>query len=313
MIQEDNLAFDGSALDWVLLSFAVITPLSASIGMSFGRREAALRSIVDIRTTMINLYSAHSSWDWRKAGKEDTTGRAASKTMTSWLHHSDAVLVEILGICNCLSRLLTLPNATRARHRITSQGRQEAQETLALTSKLYGCMLVRLARLTDLCEVLKAEGLPPNEATRIRQWERRVLESADNLRMIKLYRTPQALRSFARLFTVLLPPFYAPYYAELAKSLGSLGMGITFSVVTSLALTALFETISQMEDPFLRFASLDGVDVECELGFSFVVQCMTMRSHFFKSAKPFDERQVDRVVTEVLQVQEFPMVSTKSR
>jgi hypothetical protein len=296
----------------VLLSFAVITPLSASISMSFGRREGALRNIVDIRTTMINIYNAHAAWDWRKAGKEETTGRAASKTMDS-LHHSDAVLVEILGICNCVSRFLTLPNATRARHRITSRGRREAQETLALTSKLYGCMLVRLGRLSDLCEVLKAEGLPPNEATRVRQWERRILESADNLRMIKLYRTPQALRSFARLFTVLLPPFYAPSFAEIAKSLGSLGMGIAFAVMTSLALTALFETISQMEDPFLRFASLDGVDVECELGFSFVVQCLTMRSHFFRSAKPFDERQINAVVTEVLRVQEFPMISTKTR
>jgi hypothetical protein len=280
--------------------------------MSFGRREAALRNIVDIRTTMINIYSAHAAWDWRTAGKEETTGRAASKTMDS-LNHADAVLVEIFSICNCVGRFLTLPNATRARHRITSQGRQEAQETLALTSKLYGSMLVRLGRLSDLCEALKAEGLPPNEATRVRQWERRILESADNLRMIKLYRTPQALRSFARLFTVLLPPFYAPYYAELAKSLGSLGMGIAFSVMTSLALTALFETISQMEDPFLRFASLDGVDVECELGSSFVVQCLTMRSHFFRSAKPFDERKINAVITEVVRVQEFTMISTKKR
>ena len=212
--------------------------------MAFGRRERALSNLAALRSTMIQLYAAHAAWDWRKAGRADS-GKAASKDM-DWLHHADSALVEILGICHCLCRFLTLPNATRARHRITAQGRLEAEKTLALSSKLYGCMLVRFGRLTDLCETLKAEGLPPNEATRLRQWERMCLEHADGLRMIKLYRTPQALRSFARLFTVFLPPFYAPSYAEIAKGLDSLGVGIAFSVLTSLALTALFETISQI-------------------------------------------------------------------
>jgi hypothetical protein len=41
-------------------------------------------------------------------------------------------------------------------------------------------------------------------------------EAIENLRMIKNYRTPQTLRSFARLFTTLLPPFFAPTYAQIA-------------------------------------------------------------------------------------------------
>ena len=64
---------------------------------------------------------------------------------------------------------------------------------------------------------------------------------------MKNYRTPQALRSFARLFSVFLPPFYAPYFAQLAYDLNSLPMGITFAIVTSIALTSLFESIYQME------------------------------------------------------------------
>jgi len=282
--------------------------MTTSIGMAFSRREKALSHLVIIRTTMLELYSAHACWDWRKAGQEDSTGRVASTT-TNWREHSDAVLVEILGICHSLNRFLTLPNATRARHRITHQGRAEAERTLDLASKLYGCMLVRFGRLTDLCEVFKSEGLPPNEATRIRQWERIVLENCDGLRMIKLYRTPQALRSFARLFTVFLPPFYAPSYAEIALRLGSLGVGITFSVLTSLALTALFETISQMEDPFLGYTSLDGVDVETELSSSFGVQCMTLRTHFYRDAPPFDENNVQTSICERLPVKSFTLIS----
>lgn len=307
---KDNPSFDGSALDYVLLSFAVITPMTTSIGMAFTRRDRALKHLVVMRSTMVELYAAHASWDWKKVGQPGT-GRASSDT--NWLDHSDAALVEILGICHVLSRFLTLPTATRARHRITSQGRGEADETLALASKLYGCMLVRFGRLTDLCEVLKAEGLPPNEATRIRQWERMVLEQADGLRTIKIYRTPQALRSFARIFTVILPPFYAPSYAEIAASLNSLAVGIIFSVLTSLALTALFETISQMEDPFQMHTSLDGIDVDSELSSSFVVQCMTMRSHFFRNAGPFDEDCVATTICERLPVKTFTMVSSVSK
>lgn len=58
----------------------------------------------------------------------------------------------------------------------------------------------------------------------------------------------QGLRSFGRLFSFILPPFYAPYYAELAKNLNSLGVGIVFSVLTAIALNSLFETSSQMEE-----------------------------------------------------------------
>jgi hypothetical protein len=65
---------------------------------------------------------------------------------------------------------------------------------------------------------------------------------------IPLCFSAQSLRSFGRLFSVFLPPFYAPYYAELAVSLNSLAMGIAFACLTSLALTGLFESGDQMEE-----------------------------------------------------------------
>ena len=57
-------------------------------------------------------------------------------------------------------------------------------------------------------------------------------DAIENLRMIKTYRTPQTLRSFARIFTTLMPPFFAPAYAQLAINAGSLAMGVTFAVIT---------------------------------------------------------------------------------
>lgn len=262
--------------------------MSASIGMSFNRREAALTHLAVIRCTCLNLYSAHACWDWCSPTKE---GRTLSSL--DWLEHSDKALSEILAMCQCLARYLTLPNASRARHRITKAGRAEAKNTLDLAAKLHECLTVRFCRLTKLCEVLKKEGLPPNEATRVRQWERIVMERIEQIRMLKLYRTPQALRSFARLFTVFLPPFYAPYYADIARSTHNLGIGIAFSLLTSLSLTALFETISQMEDPFVVRKTLDGINVDGELSASLGAQAFAMRANFFPKSEPFmgDKRE----------------------
>jgi hypothetical protein len=74
-----------------------------------------------------------------------------------------------------------------------------------------------MIRLSVLSENFKRAGLPSGEASRIRQYERFMGEAIENLRMIKNYRTPQTLRSFARIFTTLLPPFFAPTYAQIAK------------------------------------------------------------------------------------------------
>jgi hypothetical protein len=117
------------------------------------------------------------------------------------------------------------------------------------------------------------------------------------LLVIKKYRTPQALRSFARLFTVFLPPFYAPFYGQMAKDLDSLGMAIAFSVITSIALTSLFECIDQMEDPFIGYMSLDGINMGKELNVELRQQLMTSRLHHFsKEAEPF---QMDEPLFEI--------------
>eukprot|EP00540_Astrosyne_radiata_P023037 CAMPEP_0116850218 /NCGR_PEP_ID=MMETSP0418-20121206/16033_1 /TAXON_ID=1158023 /ORGANISM="Astrosyne radiata, Strain 13vi08-1A" /LENGTH=291 /DNA_ID=CAMNT_0004482081 /DNA_START=205 /DNA_END=1080 /DNA_ORIENTATION=- len=247
-------------MDFVLLSFAVVTPMSASLGMAFSRRETALSQMNVIRASLVELYTAHSVWDWISVKK----GGGKVESTVDWLEHADGVLHEMVCIEQELARFLTLPNATRARHRIMHFGRAEAEELTDLSTQLFDNMVWRMGRITLYCEVLKREGLPGNEASRMRQWERFILEAMEGLRIIKFYRTPQALRSLCRLFSVFLPPFYSPFYAQLAQDLNSLGTALTFSVMTSLALTALFESLTQMEDPFLSQESLDGIDVPKE-------------------------------------------------
>lgn len=207
-----------------------------------------------------------------------------------WIQHGDLVLDEILGLCSLTVKYLTLPCVSRARHKITSVGRREAAETAFLASKLDEQIISRLVRLSALCEILKREGMPANEASRIRQWEQMIRERIQKLRMIKMYRTPQALRSFSRLFSLLLPPFYAPYYATLAHDLNSIGTAVAFSVFTSLALTSLFETVSQMEDPFVLTSVLDGVHVDKQLSTEFTFQLLALRQSVFPEASEYKDK-----------------------
>ncbi len=122
-----------------------------------------------------------------------------------------------------------------------------------------------MVKLTKLTEKLKSHGLAATEVSRLRQYERFIGEAIENLRMIKMYRTPQALRSFGRIFTLILPAFYSPAFAHLAMDLQSITMGIMFAILTPLVLTALFETMQIIEDPFVGWVSLDGIDVNEEM------------------------------------------------
>jgi hypothetical protein len=225
-------------MDFILLAFAVTSPISAALGMAFQRRERALIAVADFRSFSYHLYLAHCLWDWEAKG-----GRQGA-TNVDWLEHCDAVLAQLLGIGDELARFLSLPTTSRSRHRMTRRGRKEAGRTIEVAYKLLESMTTqRLTRLVLYSERLKKIGLPSGEISRIRQFERFISDIVEQLRMVKMYRSPQALRSFARIFTQILPPFYAPTFAQVARELHSVGMGVAFGIITAIGLTALFESL----------------------------------------------------------------------
>jgi hypothetical protein len=166
-------------MNWILLSFAVITPMNSSISLAFRRREEALRSLMVFKSTLSQIFSAHMMWDWGKPSKEPS-GRETCDI--DWVAHADDVLHQILQICSETTRMLTLPFTSRARHRICAAGKKESADVMGVMFSLDRSIKLRIARLSEFCEVLKRQGLPPNEATRIRQWERIVVEALGTCR-----------------------------------------------------------------------------------------------------------------------------------
>ncbi|KAL3796255.1 hypothetical protein HJC23_008575 [Cyclotella cryptica] len=291
----------------VLLSFAIITPISSSITMAFTRRENALRSLAAFRSAVYNLYVAHASWDWgqchkgqgRKGCFENEEDMAAvygkdykngeGKKKIDFMQHSETTLRQLIHLSDGLYQYLTLPTATLAKHRFTSWGRNKSKQILSCGRSLFTLNVNgRMTMISQLCEALKYRGLPGAEAARMRQWENFITTAMEELRIVKKYRTPQALRSFGRLFTMFLPAFYAPSYVQVARDTDSLAMGVAVGVVTSIALTALFECVRQLEDPFVSHVTLDAIDVREELVVLVYQELMTAREVLFPEAESFE-------------------------
>lgn len=247
-VTESSPTFDGGVMSWTLLTFAVVTPLSASIGMAFNRREQAIAYFKTLRSTFVQLYIAHAIWDWPSRQKPDTGRKACADV--DWLKYADSILDDILSLIDELRMYLLLPTSSRARHKVLPNGIKEARAINEVAGRLHTSMIKRLGKMSEQCEFLKLQGLPGNEASRIRQWEQFVVDAVEGLRLLKSYRTPQALRSYSRILSVIVPPFFCPYYADLARSTGSLGLGILYAILTALALTGLFECIAQLGKSF---------------------------------------------------------------
>lgn len=88
-----------------------------------------------------------------------------------------------------------------------------------------------------------------------------------SLLLQQFYRTPQATRSFTRLFILVLPIFYGPYYVYLMRGDEYQSTSFTFclmlSAVTSLTMIGIFNVEIAMEDPFAG-GGMDGIRV-CEM------------------------------------------------
>ena len=136
-----------------------------------------------------------------------------------------------------------------------------------------------------LQEDLKEMGLNPSEITRLRAFITQAMTSADQLKFSKIYRTPFLFRSFSRIFIIITPVMFGPYYAQVANSVG-IGFTIFFSVMTSIAMQGLYTLRHELEDPFNSKYSLATIDVNKEFDSllqSFDIICAQFSSIQFSS------------------------------
>jgi hypothetical protein len=72
-----------------------------------------------------------------------------------------------------------------------------------------------------------------------------------------------------------------------ALEVQSLGVGIAFGLLTAIGLTALFESLQVLEDPFTAYLALDGIDVREEFEVLLWSSLVNTRKLIFPDAPPY--------------------------
>ncbi|DAZ94799.1 TPA: hypothetical protein N0F65_002412 [Lagenidium giganteum] len=234
----------GANISWMIVSFAIVAPMIMQIKQAFARREMALDVMAEAKALFVNILLANTLWNWGKNGRSTLPPDHALKTKT--------LLKQLLFE---VSSILLMPTHTRGRHRLTVHGQRVASKHAAAIGRHQLSIVAHFKRLHEQVEVMKGEGLPANEASRINQYHWMLHARLEKLFNIKFYRTPQATRSFTRLFILVLPIFYGPYYVYLTKSDEYHSTNFVFclalSVVTSLSMIGVFNVEKAMGDPFV--------------------------------------------------------------
>lgn len=118
---------------------------------------------------------ANALWNWGDNGR--------SKLPLDHVRKTKKLLVTVLrDICT----LLLLPTLTRGRHRLTVRGRQIASRYEPTVEELQMEIMLSFKSLHEQVEVMKAVGLPANEASRINQYHWLLQARLEKLQNIKV-------------------------------------------------------------------------------------------------------------------------------
>jgi len=233
---------------------------------------------------------AHAHWNWN--GDQGRTRLADD--------HGDKVLADLKDLSASLCTYLSLPTVTRARHGFTKSGIGERNEQIPMQRQLFTRIYSIIRRLSFAVEVMKEVGLPPNEASRINQYHSFLSRDIEKLHNIKEYRTPQGTRSFARVFIVLMPWLYGPYFVWVTHSQEDAETGFLFSLVlcvfTSMAMVGLYSVQKSLQDPFVT----DGLDdIKVHVMYRELRHALAIVNHDSTTGEPFNFDEIDQVEAEL--------------
>lgn len=248
-------------MNWTVLTFAVVFPLTFTLNEAFRRREVALADLAILRATLVSVMTAHRDWDWAHDADTLSGGRARLP-----LGHEAAVRTVLMNLSTAMADILLSPNVGHARHLLTSRGAAKRLQVQAFKASRHALIGDAWARLSAAGEELKAAGLPGSESSRLRQYLVTALQAWEGLLNVLRYRTPLTTRSYSRLFIWAEPLILGPYFAWIAganapkESQTNLGFAVALSVITAASLSGLYNIRYHIEDPFAT-GSLDTIRV----------------------------------------------------
>lgn len=266
--EDDEGTLIAAKLDMSFLAFSVTFPLTYLMGQAFGRREQALQHAADFRSVLTSIVCGSLIWDFPSAASKEWGGRAE---LPDW--YNRYVRDTAVEMAELLYQYLSIPWITgRARNYVFKNDGKRVQEVVAKRSDIEQRFAVLFRRLYTAVETMKATGMPGNESSRLAQYIWFLQQRINLLRNQKVYRTPQATRSFGRVYLFVLPWFIGPYFAWIYEQSGSYGMAIAISCLTFLVLMGLITAGRALEDPFIQENGFDNIKLQHDV--ALLIQCI---------------------------------------
>ena len=211
-----------------LVGIAVVFPIVFTIGGAYTKREDALKYYATIKGHLRSLYYASRDWPETK----------------------EAAHVERLR--NLIRELLS---GIRDFFLTTNEKDKNAKE-----KHIYSVF----SRMSLYIQEFRDRGLQSGEVSRTNQYLSKIMDAFEGLKHVYQYRTPISLRAYSKIFVVLVPIVYGPYFASMAKDFElTLLMSMVEPVLFSIVLVSLDNIQSHLENPFDLVGS-DDVKINAE-------------------------------------------------
>lgn len=206
----------------------------------FGVLLANVRSVWESLLT----WQVKGEHGWRRLAEnyEDDESRRAYRQLFHELLEALATYFEV-------------PRVQRARHTVgCCYAGQEEAELVAIARQQRAVVDRGIGRMRRLVQDMKCRGLPGGEVHRLDSYVNAVGVSFERLAALKEYRTPRALRSYARVYIIIMGALYAPDYVAIAGVSApadvQLTVALVYACMIQVVMGSLFHVMIGLEDPF---------------------------------------------------------------
>lgn len=260
-------------LDFSFLAFSVVFPLTFLIQTTFSRRDLALTRLADLKANILSTVLTTLSVDW--PSKDDKSSLSGGRLDLPDDFNS-IVVSDAMELITLVYQYLSMPAVAHARNLVFQRKKLTTKRVHALQNDILKCINDVVVDFFQHTEVMRKAGFPSGEASRIHQYHQYLQQRFEQVRVLKYYRTPQAARSFGRVYLFVLPWLSGPYYAWVYQE-SHLAIALVLAGFTYLILVGLLNAQAGLEDPFLAdYTSwLPGVDtVKLDYELATVIQAI---------------------------------------
>jgi hypothetical protein len=197
-----------------LIGIAVIFPIGIGINGAFKRREDALKNLAWIKGNAFAIRLAYSHWVAERPSKRELAEQV-EVTLGELFQHMQAYLTARV-----------------------------------LDPDLLAPVMTDLAQLSRAGEGMRKEGVPAPEISRVNEYLRVICVQFQELKNVRVYRTPIGMRGYSKFFILLFPIIFGPTFNYLSNEAGGIWHGIFLAIVYSVILTGLDNVQDGLENPF---------------------------------------------------------------